>query len=192
MKKQLIVDAMDDKKYYTLLEKGKGAAFRLLAVTAIALSLCCCKSSSSSVTESNRDSVVVSVRTEVEYVPDTVLVDIPSQTAERTTIDSVSHLENDYALSDAHVNADGTLYHSLKTRPQKKPVEVLKPVEHKDSIVYVNKVVTRIKKQIVEVEKKRTWYDQARIYGFYVIVILLVISYRKQIGRLFIKLIMKL
>lgn len=70
-----------------------------------------------------QDSVDVRVETRIEYVPDTVLIEIPAQTAERETADSTSHLENDYATSDARINPDGSLFHNLKTKPQKKPVE---------------------------------------------------------------------
>ena len=149
----------------------------------------CCSGRSLSNGRTERDSTKIEVRTETVLVTDTVLVEIPAQTAERTTTDSVSHLENDYAVSDAIVSSEGILFHYLATKPQKKPVEFQKPVEHRDSIVYVDRVVTKTDMQIVEVAQKRTWWEQTRIYGFYLLVILLVISYRKQIGRLFIKLI---
>lgn len=89
-----------------------------------------------------QDSVDVRVETRIEYVPDTVFIEIPAQTSERETADSTSHLENDYATSDARINPDGTLYHDLKTKPQKKPVKFEKPVERKDSTIYKTKTVT--------------------------------------------------
>ena len=89
-----------------------------------------------------QDSVGIRVETRIEYVPDTVFIEIPAQTSERETADSTSHLENDYATSDARINPDGTLYHNLKTKPQKKPVEFEKPVERKDSVIYKKKTVT--------------------------------------------------
>lgn len=86
-----------------------------------------------------------SVRVETRYVRwterDTVYIEIPAQTAERTTRDSVSHLENDYAVSDARINADGTLYHDLKTKAQTRPVETARQVERRDSIVYRDREV---------------------------------------------------
>ena len=51
-----------------------------------------------------QDSVQVKVETRIEYVPDTVFIEIPAQTSERETADSTSHLENDYATSDARIN----------------------------------------------------------------------------------------
>ena len=69
-----------------------------------------------------QDSVGIRVETRIEYVPDTVFIEIPAQTSERETADNTSHLENDYATSDARINPDGTLYHNFKTKPQKNPV----------------------------------------------------------------------
>lgn len=139
-----------------------------------------------------RDSVRVEVRTETVYVTDTTYIEIPAQTAERTTADSVSHLENDYATSDARINVDGTLTHTLATKPQSKPVEFQKPVEHRDSIVYRDKVVTKTDVQIKEVERNLSWWEQTRIYGCYVLAILLVILYRKPIWKFVKKLVLRL
>ena len=106
---------------------------------------------------------------------------IPAQTSERETADSTSHLENDYATSDALINPDGTLYHDLKTKPQKKPVKFEKPVERKDSTIYKTKTVTET--EIVKVPRDLTWWQKTQIYGFWVILFILVIVYRKKIGR---------
>lgn len=106
------------------------------------------------------------VRIETRYIKwmekDTVYLKIPVQTAERTTADSTSHLENDFAVSDARINADGTLYHDLNTKPQEKPVPTEKMVERKDSIVYVEKNV----EVPVPVEKELGWWEQTCIKWF--------------------------
>ena len=128
-----------------------------------------------------RDSVDVQVRIETIYVPDTVFVEIPPQKAERTTADSTSHLENDYAVSDARINEDGTLTHSLETKPQQKPVEFQKPVERKDSIVYRYKTKTKTVTQVVEVERDYSWWDKTRFYAAYALLLLLLIKCRKKI-----------
>lgn len=125
-----------------------------------------------------QDSVQIKIETRIEYVPDTVYIEIPAQTAERETADSTSHLENDYATSDARINPDGTLFHNLKTKPQKKPVEFEKPVEHKDSIVYKTKTVT--KAIPVKVPHELTWWEKTQIYGFWFILFILMIVYRKK------------
>lgn len=126
-----------------------------------------------------QDSVQIKVETRIEYVPDTVYIEIPAQTAERETADSTSHLENDYATSDARINPDGSLFHNLKTKPQKKPVEFEKPVERKDSIIYKTKTITETK--IEKVPRDLTWWQKTQIYGFWVILFIFVIVYRKKI-----------
>lgn len=126
-----------------------------------------------------QDRVDVRIETRIEYVPDTIYIEIPAQTSERETADSTSHLENDYATSDARINPDGTLYHNLKTKPQNKPVEFEKPVERKDSIVYKIKTVTETK--IVSVPRDLTWWQKTQIYGFWVILFIAVVVYREKI-----------
>lgn len=148
------------------------------------LSSCCCKRFATSTTLIEKDTVVVQdsmntkVLIETVYVPDTVYVDIPQQKSERTVVDSVSHLENDYAQSDARINPDGSLFHNLETKPQKKPVEIQKPIERKDSIVYRYKYKDKVKYKDREVikEKELSKWQQAKIdYGGKAIVILLLI-----------------
>lgn len=134
----------------------------------------------------------VDVRYQTIIVPDTVFVEIPPQIAERTTADSTSHLENDYATSDARINPDGTLFHQLATKPQKKPVEVDKKIEQRDSIVYVEKSNTETGQQIVEVERQLSWWEKTRIYGFYLLAALLVVIYRKPIWSLLRKFILRM
>ena len=132
-----------------------------IAVIFIGLMLCALFGSCRSHKEviENNDSVRVEIRTNTVYIPDTVFVEIPAQKAERTTADSTSHLENDYSLSDARINQDGTLFHSLETKPQSKPVEFQKPVITNDSIEVRYKTRTRM----VEVEKKLTRWQQFKM-----------------------------
>lgn len=128
-----------------------------------------------------QDSVMVEVHTKTEYIKDTVYLEIPAQTAERTTSDSTSHLENDYAASNARINPDGTLYHDLNTKPQKKPFETETPVERKDSIVYKYKDRTVYETIEVEVERELSWWEKTQMYGFWVAFVFLIITYRKVI-----------
>lgn len=132
-------------------------------------------------TQQQQDSTRVEVHKEIMYVLDTVYLEIPAQTAERTTRDSTSHLENDYATSDARINSDGSLYHDLKTKPQEIPKEVETPVERNDSIVYKYKDRTVIETVEVEVERELTWWQKTQIYGFWVALIIIVITNRKSI-----------
>ena len=150
----------------------------LIPLLMAALLLCGCAASrhvSDSVNSEQRDTV--RVKTVTVYVPDTVFVEIPAQTAERETRDSVSNLENDYATSEARINPDGSLYHDLKTKPQKKPVEFQKPVERRDSIVYRERVRTETVTETVEVPRQLTWFQKTSIYGFWAAIIFLMIVY---------------
>ena len=88
--------------------------------------------------------------------------------AERTTQDSTSHLENDYATSDARINLDGSLFHDLKTKPQKKAAQVQIATIRNDSVrveyKYRNMVV---EKEIpIKVERDFTWWEQTCIKWF--------------------------
>lgn len=131
--------------------------------------------------QQQQDSTRVEVRKEIVYVPDTVYLEIPAQTAERTTRDSTSHLENDYATSNARINPDGSLYHDLNTKPQEIPKEVQTPVERNDSIVYKYKYRTVYETVEVEVERELTWWQRTQMYGFWVALIIIAITCRKGI-----------
>ena len=139
-----------------------------------------------------KDSSNTEVRVEkvIEYLTDTVYIKIPAQMAERTTQDSTSHLENDYATSDARINQDGTLYHDLKTKPQEIASEFQKPVERNDSVrtEYKTKIKYVIRTQKKEVEKELTWWQHTCIKWFPWCLILLIIAigyiFRKPILRI--------
>jgi len=139
-----------------------------------------------------KDSSNTEVRVEkvIEYLTDTVYIKIPAQMAERTTQDSTSHLENDYATSDARINQDGTLYHDLKTKPQEIASEFQKPVERNDSVrteyKTKTKYITLIDKK--EVERELTWWQHTCIKWFPWCLILLIIA----IGYIFRKPILKI
>lgn len=79
--------------------------------------------------------VVTKVERVTETRWDTAYVEVPAQSAEAVIPDSVSHLETDFATSDARINPDGTLYHNLRNKPQNRPAVVPTTVERVDSIV---------------------------------------------------------
>lgn len=148
-----------------------------LSALVLLMGCCPCRKLTYSGSGTRLDSTIIEYRERIVIVPDTVYLDIPRQTAERTITDSVSHLENDYALSDARINADGTLFHDLKTKPQKMPVEFQKPVERRDSIVYRERVRTETVTKTVEVPRQLTWFQKTSIYGFWAAIIFLMIVY---------------
>lgn len=104
-----------------------------------------------------------SVRTErvTEYIEkvrmDTVYVEVPAQSAKVFARDSVSHLETDFAVSDAAVTADGMLRHSLENKtvryPAIVPVKDSEKVQSRDSIVYRNVSVE------VPVKMPLSWWE---------------------------------
>ena len=104
------------------------------------------------------DSTKVEVRTETVIEKDTVYVELP-RVVERVAVqDTTSHLENEFALSDARISG-GVLKHSLETKPVKMPAVVDKQIVYRDSVVFRDRVQT----QTVEVEKKLTGWQQAKI-----------------------------
>ena len=116
-----------------------------------------------------------SIRTEIKYKLiesiDTVFITLPPQTVERTSPDTTSTLENDYAKTTATILPNGLLFHNLETKQTPVPVPAKKTEEQRDSIVYQGKEVPV--PYPVEVEVNRlTWAQQAQIYGFRVLVAL--------------------
>lgn len=117
------------------------------------------------------DSTKVEVRTETVIEKDTVFVELP-RVVERVAVqDTTSHLENEFALSDACISG-GVLKHSLETKPVKMPAVVDKQIVYRDSIVFRDRVQT----QTVEVEKKLTGWQQAklRVGGFCFFAVILI------------------
>ena len=110
--------------------------------------------------------IIEKVVTEIEYrdryVHDTTEVKIPYEVEKIVTRDTVSHLENTYAKSDAVVS-EGFLSHSLESKPQiiKVPVEV----HVTDTIIKESEIKTEIK----YVEKPLSWWKTTQIRGFWVL-----------------------
>jgi hypothetical protein len=104
------------------------------------------------------DSTKVEVRTETVTVHDTAFVELPVIIEKVATLDTTSTLENKFARSEASVSA-GILSHTLETKPVQLPVQVETKIVYKDSLVYRDRVQT----QTVEVEKKLTAWQQAKM-----------------------------
>ncbi len=104
------------------------------------------------------DSTKVEVRTETVTVHDTAFVELPIIIEKVATLDTTSTLENKFARSEASVSA-GILNHTLETKPVQLPVQVETKIVYKDSLVYRDRVQT----QTVEVEKKLTAWQQAKM-----------------------------
>ncbi len=114
-----------------------------------------------------KDSVRIEVRKETKYIRDTVWMKIPAQSAENTTRDTSSHLETDYAESDARINPDGTLYHSLRNKEQEKPIPVMVPLIQQDRLMsrYRDRLVYRR----VEVPRELTAWQKWQLRSFWIL-----------------------
>lgn len=93
--------------------------------------------------EVRRDSVYTKVVERTVYKRDTVRISVPQQVAVAKVKDSTSRLENDWAVSTAHVYRDGTLRHTLETKAGPRPIETETPIVYRDSIVYQDREVEK-------------------------------------------------
>lgn len=138
---------------------------KLIIIVFIAILLTSCGSSRHVATSiETHDSTKVEVRTErIEHI-DTVYVELPRQVERIVTQDTTSRLENDYAVSEARVEA-GMLHHTLETKAAKIPVPVKSTIEKKDSITTTSKA--EVEKEKVYIEKELTAWQRFRLRGFW-------------------------
>ena len=104
------------------------------------------------------DNTKVEVKVVEKIVKDTAWFELPVIVEKVATLDTASVLENKYAKSEAVVTG-GVLHHSLQTKPVREPVSVESKETVRDSIVYRDRIQTRT----VEVEKKLTGWQQAKM-----------------------------
>lgn len=123
----------------------------------------CCHSKVTTPSVTATDSTMVKVVHRVEQVTDTVFVEIPKIVEKVSKRDTMSRLENDYAISEVVIEGD-ELFHSLATKPQKKAVAVETKIEYRDSIV--EKIVEKEIVNTIEVEKPDSWWEQTQKKGF--------------------------
>lgn len=135
-----------------------------------------------------RDSVRVEVRDRV--VHDTVTFEVPVVIEKNVTKDTVSHLENDWAMSDAELKG-GLLWHSLETKGQTVYIPVTTIVH--DTLMVEKEAVETIKE--VKVEKPLSWSQRTKLGAFWWLlaacVALLIYTFRKPILTLLRKIFLK-
>lgn len=138
---------------------------KIQLVTFLAVLLTSCGSSRHAATSiETHDSTKVEVRTErIEHI-DTVYIELPRQVERIITQDTTSHLENDYAVSEARVEA-GMLHHTLETKAAKIPVPVKSTIEKKDSVTTTSKA--EVEKEKVYIEKELTAWQRFKMRGFW-------------------------
>lgn len=90
---------------------------------------------------------------------------LPQQSLRHTTRDSTSHLETDYAISDAGINEDGSLFHSLINKNDSIPVLV--PVTHDTVVIAKCKEIPVPVPEIKEVERDFSWWERFRLQSFW-------------------------
>ena len=142
------------------------AIFVFIAIAMLLFSSC--RTGQQIVVVEGKDSIRIEERIREIKVTDTLFVEIPGQKESTTVRDSVSHLENDYAVSDARIMADGSLYHSLETKARTDTLTGEVSVQAKDSIIYRHKLNTKV----VPVEKGLSDWQKIQIRGFWIFLIL--------------------
>ena len=132
------------------------------------------------------EKLTTETRIETVFQIDTVFLEVPRIVEKIVTADTVSVLENDYAMSSASVS-DGLLSHSLETKPVQQPVEVQTKIVYRDSIIFRDRVVT----ETIEVEKDLTkWQSFKMRTGGITLTILLLLALM-VIGWIVIKILRK-
>lgn len=151
----------------------------ILFIIILAAMTACCPCRHLMTSTGTRDSLHIEVRHRTIWIPDTVRVQLPAERTEQTVRQDSSHLETSAAVSDARINPDGSLTHSLENKPDEQNIPTQRPIEQRDSIVYRDRNVTVEK--IVEVERKLTWWQQTKMRGFWVLLAVVVFICRKNI-----------
>lgn len=151
----------------------------ILLIIVLAIMTACCPCKHLTTSTGTRDSLHIEIRYRTIWIPDTVRVRLPAERTEQTVRQDSSHLETSAAVSDARINPDGSLTHSLENKQEDQEIPTQRPIEYRDSIVYRDREVEVEK--IVEVERKLTWWQQTQIHGFWVAIIVIVVLLRKKI-----------
>ncbi|MFI3317435.1 MAG: hypothetical protein SNF93_07775 [Rikenellaceae bacterium] len=115
---------------------------------------------------SQSDSIRIEVVERRVTIHDTVQIEIP-QIEERVVVrQDSSTLSNYLAHSTAIIQPDGALFHSLQTNAQKITHPTSKDVVVRDSIIFRERIV----RQVVEVPRELTRWQQLQIWGFWCLV----------------------
>ena len=146
---------------------------RVLVMMCAVLMLASCGTQRKALDTETRDSTRVVVRTERVETIDTVYVELPRQVERILTQDTTSRLENDYAVSEARVEA-GMLHHTLETKITKIPLPVKNTQERRDSSSYMSKSEHKKEIEFVTVEKPLTAWQKFRLNGFWILVAIIV------------------
>lgn len=117
-------------------------------------------------TDSVRDTTII----KTIYVPVTVEVDVPQQSHSTIATDT-SHLETDVALSDAWINADGTLYHSIANKRISLSANTFvaqTTTEHTAEAIQIKEIAVP-QPYTVEIERKFTLMEQIKLSSWWLL-----------------------
>jgi hypothetical protein len=136
--------------------------------------------------------VETNVQTEYKYIERidtvTVTVTIPAETVTNKTTDTSSHLETSVAQSDAWIDDNGKLNHTLTNKAQDKKQDVPIVTTSEQS----SAVETKYIKVPVEVEAKLTWWQNTQLNTWWYLAAIVIasiigigIKYRSKIANVF-------
>ena len=117
--------------------------------------------------ETRQDSTRIEVRIERIERIDTAYIEVPRIVERIITHDTVSVLDNDFALSRVMISGDGLISHSLETKQARVPVPVKATEERRDSIIF--SAQSAYIEKPVEVVRPLSRFIKAQIIGFWVL-----------------------
>lgn len=122
-------------------------------------------------------------RVRVEYreilKTDTVTVQLPQERIEVIRRDS-SHLETSLAASDARIQPDGTIYHTLRNKPFTPKIEV----QYKDRETIRDSIVYQTKEVPYFVVKELNWWQKIRMKAGGLAIITLILGAAYKVFRI--------
>lgn len=127
----------------------------------------CCPCRHLQTTTTTTDSVRVEVHDSIIERIDTTYITLPAEAVRNVTRDTISVLETAYAVSTARIDTCGFLWHDIATKQT--PVQVLTKTitEHRDSIIYRDKV--RDVSDVVQVKSPPTKWQKFQQRGFWIL-----------------------
>ena len=175
------------QKQLILTKMYKQAFSQVLIFTFIAFGVCSCGTMRKQPHEISIDSTRVEIRHRTIWVNDTLKFQLPQESTTQIVKTDSSHLETSIAESDARINPDGTLSHSLTNKDVEHSTPIKRVVEYRDSIVYRD----REKHIPYPVARELTWWQQTKMKGFWILFAFLLISHSKRIFSFIRKVIIK-
>lgn len=157
-------------EYFVNQNNMKAKRVFLAAIVAVVLLLSfggCCPCRHLQTATSTTDSVRVEVRDSIIERIDTTYITLPVEAVRNVTRDTFSRVETAYAVSTARIDTNGFLWHEIATKDT--PVQVLTKTitEHRDSIIYRDKV--REVSDVVQVKSPPTKWQKLQQRGFWIL-----------------------